>query len=121
MTKLALTLLSALALVGATSAEAATLPANSTTILSGTTSLLAPLSAPVSDSFNGPQSTDQTGRFVAFASDSDGISTQDNDAVENVYVKDRAIGVVTLVSRRTGVLGAPADANCSYPAISDDG
>src|SRR5919204_1395289 len=113
--------LALLALFGASSASAASLSANSTFILSGTSSLLAPLPAPVSDSLGGPESVDQTGRLVAFASRSDGLSGEDDDAVTNVYVKDRLTGAVTLVSRRTGANGAPADQNCDQPAISDDG
>jgi hypothetical protein len=62
MTKLALTSLILLALIGASSAEAASLKADSTVILSGTSSLLAPLPAPVSYSAGGPNAVDQTGR-----------------------------------------------------------
>jgi Tol biopolymer transport system component len=122
MHKLALTTsLIALALVGASGVEAATLQTNSTVILSGTTSLLAPLPAPVGFSAAGPNSVDQTGRFVAFVSQSDGLSTEDNDGVDNVYVKDRVTGAVTLVSRRSGANGTPATENCDDPAISDNG
>src|SRR3954447_16447972 len=121
MTKFALTSLVLLTLIGASSAEAAPLKADSTVILSGTSSLLAPLPAPVSHSFAGPGAVDQTGRFVAFASDSDGLSGDDNDGVENVYVKDRLSGAVTLASRRTGAAGTPATHDCDQPAISDNG
>src|SRR5690349_18386725 len=122
MHKLALTTsLIVLALAGAASAHAATLNPDSTVILSGAQSLLAPLPAPVSFAGGGPNSLDQTGRFVAFVSASDGLSPDDNDGVTNVYVKDRVTGAVTLVSRRSGANGAPANQDCNDPAISDNG
>ena len=102
-------------------ARAATLTPDSTFILGGAPSLLAPLPAPVADSASGPQSVDQTGRFVAFASNSDGLSAAADPAVTNIYVKDRLTGAVTLVSRQTGTDGAPTSQDCFLPAISDDG
>ncbi len=121
MKRIVLILVAAVALIGASAARAAALPADTTAILSGAASLGAPLPAPVARSLSDPQSVDQTGRFVAFASSSDGLSNEDNDAVFNVYVKDRLTGTVTLVSRRTGAAGAPADQNCTDPVISDNG
>lgn len=122
MHKLALTFtLIALALVGVASAGAATLQPDSNVILSGAPSLLAPLPAPVGFSSAGPNSVDQTGRFVAFESASDALSSEDNDGVDNIYVKDRVTGAVTLVSRRSGANGAPATQDCQDPAISDNG
>jgi Tol biopolymer transport system component len=122
MHKFAFTIsLIALVLIGAAGARAATLQTDSTVILSGTPSLLAPLPAPVGFSVGGPNSVDQTGRFVAFASQSDALSAEDNDGVDNVYVKDRVTGAVTLVSRGSGANGAPATQNCDDPAISDNG
>jgi Tol biopolymer transport system component len=121
MTKRALIPLALLALFGASSARAATLSSDTTAILSGTSSLLAPLPAPVSDSASGPSAVDQTGRFVAFTSSSDGLSNDDNDGVENVYVKDRLTGAVTLASRGAGPNGAAATQNCNEAAISRNG
>jgi Tol biopolymer transport system component len=121
MTKFALTLFFALAAVGASSAEAASLPTNSTVILSGTPSLLAPLPAPAATSRAFPGAVSQTGRLVAFESRSDGLSADDDDSVSNVYVKDRVTGAVILVSRRSGATGAPATQDCREGTISDDG
>jgi len=122
MHKLALTFtLIALALIGVAGAEAATLNTDSTVILSGAPSLLAPLPAPVGFTSAGPSSVDQTGRFVAFASASDALSGEDNDGVDNIYLKDRVSGAVTLVSRRSGANGAPSTQDCQDPAISDNG
>jgi Tol biopolymer transport system component len=117
-------LLLALAAIAFSSAQAgaATLAADTTEILSGNSSLLAPLPAPVAPfSSGGQQSVSQDGRFVAFLSASDNLSAEDNDSIANVYVKDRATGAVTLVDRRTGAAGAVADQQCSDPAISDSG
>ncbi|MGZ4200525.1 MAG: hypothetical protein ACXVRH_00535, partial [Thermoleophilaceae bacterium] len=121
MKRIALILAAAVALIGASAARAAALPVDTTAILSGAPSLGAPLPAPVARSLSDPQSVDQTGRFVAFASTSDGLSSEDNDAVSNIYVKDTVAGTVTLVSRRTGAAGAPADQSCTDPVISDNG
>lgn len=116
---LMLTALAALLLPAA--ARAVTIPADTTAILSGAPSLFASLPVPVADSDAGQQAVSSDGRFVAFGSNSDGLGVDDNDAVENVYVKDRVSGSVTLASRRTGAAGAPADASCFNAAISDDG
>src|SRR4051794_27376793 len=102
-------------------AAAATLPADTTAILSGNASLLAPLPAPVADSIAAEQSMSQDGRFAAYVSTSDGLSAEDDDRIENVYVEDRTTGAVTLASRRSGTTGPAADAGCREPAISDDG
>src|SRR3954462_13074612 len=98
-----------LATLAASDAGAASLPVDTTAILSGDASLLAPLPAPVADSAAAQQSMSQDGRFVAFVSSSDGLSADDDDRVENVYVEDRSTGTVTLASRRTGA-GAGAGA-----------
>jgi Tol biopolymer transport system component len=116
---LVLTVLSALIVPAA--ARAVTIPADTTAILSGAPSLFAPLPVPVADSGPAQQATSADGRFVAFSSDSDGLSSEDNDAVDNVYVKDRLTGTVTFASRATGAAGAAADRNCFSAAISDDG
>ena len=102
-------------------AAAASLPADATAILSGTTTLDAPLPTPAGDSRAVSNVTSQDGRFVAFSSVADGLVDGDDDAVENVYVKDLQTGTVTLASRATGAGGEPADARCHDPAISDNG
>lgn len=109
------------AVVVPAAARAVTIPADTTAILSGAPSLFAPLPAPVADSDSSAQAVSANGRFVAFSSNSDGLSADDDDSVENVYVKDQMTGAVTLASRQTGAAGAPADRNCSDPAISDNG
>jgi Tol biopolymer transport system component len=61
------------------------------------------------------------GRFVAFESLADNLSPDDNDAVQNIFVRDIQTGTTTLVSRATGFAGAGGDANSSSPSISADG
>jgi len=102
-------------------ARAATLPADTTAILSGAASLLGELPAPVDRSDATTQAVSKDGRFVAFSSSSDGLSGEDDDSVPNIYVKDMATGAVTLVSRRSGPSGAASHDSCFEPVISDNG
>lgn len=102
-------------------APAATLPAGATALLSGGPSLFEALPTPAGHAYTGRTAVSTTGRFVAFASVADGLSDADDDRVQNVYVKDRDSGAVTLVSRRSSAGGEPSHDNCYDPAISDDG
>ena len=102
-------------------ATAAVLPAGTTAVLSGDSSLFGEFSAPLNFSFSTSNAVSQNGRFVAFTSHSDGLSDQNDDAAENVYVKDTTTGAVTYVSRRSGADGAPSHSDCTTPAISGDG
>ena len=61
------------------------------------------------------------GRFVAFQSSADNLSTADDDAVRDVFVRDTQQNTTTLVSRATGAGGAGADGASSEAAISADG
>ena len=61
------------------------------------------------------------GRHVAFQSHASNLSAGSNPAVRNVYVRDRALGVTTLVSRADGEGGTGADADSGQAAISGDG
>jgi TolB protein len=61
------------------------------------------------------------GRFVAFESDANNLSTEDNNAFTNVFVRDLVAGTTTLVSRASGPGGAGADASAVNPDISSDG
>jgi Tol biopolymer transport system component len=68
------------------------------------------------ESFNPSVSRD--GRLVAFASHADNLSTIDNDAVSNVFIRDVVTGTTTLVSEVEGVAG---DGDSLNPSISSDG
>ena len=61
------------------------------------------------------------GRVVAFESDADNLSSQDDDTVTNVFARDVAAGTTTLVSRAPGPGGAGASAASSSPSVSGDG
>ncbi|HMS61261.1 MAG TPA: hypothetical protein PKD63_03205, partial [Solirubrobacteraceae bacterium] len=61
------------------------------------------------------------GRFVVFASDSDGLSPDDDNTLTNIFVRDRTSGTTTLVSRASGAAGAASNGFSSDPTISDDG
>ena len=116
--------LAALALSGAlsaVSASAATLPAGTTAILSGDSTLFAPFPAPVSTSETRDATVSQDGRFVAFQSQADGLYDGDDDRIASVYVKDRVSGAVILASRASGPQGEPTHDYCYSPSISDKG
>lgn len=59
------------------------------------------------------------GRFVAFESRADNLTTDVLNGTNNIFVKDRQTGAVTLISQSTG--GVSADAFCEWPSISPDG
>jgi hypothetical protein len=61
------------------------------------------------------------GRYVAFESSADNLSGQDNDAVQNVFVRDTQTAATTLVSRASGPAGTAASADSRNPSVSDTG
>lgn len=63
----------------------------------------------------------QNQRYIAFVSEADGISAEDDNSVSNVYVRDRAGGTTILVSRADGPTGAGANGSSSNPSISANG
>ncbi len=77
--------------------------------------------APADDTSQAP-SISADGRFVAFASEADNLSTEDVDAQQSVFVRDVDTGTTTLVSRQSAALGgAAADDFSETPSISADG
>jgi Tol biopolymer transport system component len=60
------------------------------------------------------------GRFVAFESGADNLSSGDNDAVQNVFLRDTQDSTTRLISRVTGP-GAGGNGNSGNPAISPNG
>jgi|GEM_PF-2337434 len=103
-----LALLLALALLAPAAALAA--PAGSTFLVSrpdGTGPV-----APAGDNGSfGPLAVSPEGRYVAFASDADGFAPGADSRVANVFLRDTATGVTTLVSRSDGPNGVGANAN----------
>jgi Tol biopolymer transport system component len=61
------------------------------------------------------------GRYVAFQSDADNFSTEDNNSYKNIFVRDLVGGTTTYVSRASGVGGTAGDDNSFEPSISADG
>ena len=54
-------------------------------------------------------------------SQADGLSADDDDRFTNVYVRDRALNITTLVSRADGPAGAGGNGSSEEPSISADG
>ncbi|MGD9570344.1 MAG: hypothetical protein AB7V62_00485 [Thermoleophilia bacterium] len=61
------------------------------------------------------------GRYVAFESDGNNLSAEDDNGVTNIFVRDLLSGTTVLVSRATGPSGAGADESSEAPSISADG
>ncbi len=61
------------------------------------------------------------GRQVAFGSSADNLSTEDDDGVDDVFVRDLVVGTTTLASRAAGAAGAPANATSTQTALAADG
>ena len=73
-----------------------------------------------SSSFDAVISAD--GRYVAFHSDANNLSTADNNAVTNAFVRDLATDTTILISRQSAVDGgAGADGSSFDTAISPNG
>ena len=79
-----------------------------------------PAGAPV-DSDAVDSSISAGGAQVAFDTEANNLSAEDNNTLVNIFVRDAFTDVTTLVSRATGVAGAAADGNSFGPAISSDG
>src|SRR5438093_9797372 len=58
-----------------------------------------------------PPSISADGRYVVFDSDANNLSTEDNNAVINVFVRDLVTNTTTFASRASGPTGAAGDAN----------
>ena len=62
------------------------------------------------------------GRYVAFDSQADNLSTADDNSVPNVFVRDTQTNTTTLVSRKSATGGgAGSTTESGQPAISADG
>jgi Tol biopolymer transport system component len=59
------------------------------------------------------------GRFIAFESVADNLSSADDDGVRNVFVRDTYLNTTTLVSRASD--GSAANGDSSHPAVSVNG
>jgi Tol biopolymer transport system component len=61
------------------------------------------------------------GRDVAFVSRATNLADGANGAVDQVFVRDLQANLTTLVSRASGVSGAPGDGQSSRPTVSREG
>ncbi|WP_020519219.1 CBM96 family carbohydrate-binding protein [Catelliglobosispora koreensis] len=61
------------------------------------------------------------GRYIAFVSDADNLSTEDDNSQPNIFVRDTVAGVTTLVNRADGMTGAAANGPSGLPSITPDG
>jgi Tol biopolymer transport system component len=78
-----------------------------------------PAGAPVDAGAFEP-SISASGAQVAFSSDADNISGEDDNAFRNVFVRDAATNVTTLASRATGAGGVAGDGFSLNASISAD-
>ncbi len=60
------------------------------------------------------------GRYVAFSSDANNLSSADNDAFSNIFLRDRQGGTI-LASRAQGAAGAGGANNSGLPSVSANG
>ena len=60
------------------------------------------------------------GRFIAFQSSAGNLSTEDT-ADADVFIRSMDAGTTTLVSRKSGATGEPADGSSYAPVLSRDG
>jgi hypothetical protein len=73
------------------------------------------------DGVSGGASISADGRFVAFASEADNLSGEDDNTILNVFVRDLQTGETSLVSRASGAAGAAGNGFSDTPSISADG
>src|SRR5688500_12409240 len=83
-------------------AQAGAADAGATLLLSRPSGLGALPAATTTSSFSGVRSVSENGRFVVFVSGADGLSPDDDDEFQNIFVRDTQTNTTTLVSRSTG-------------------
>jgi Tol biopolymer transport system component len=94
-------------------------------LVAGTTELISahdpslPSGTPNAHSSLGPASSSADGRFVAFSSEADNLASNDTNGCRDVFVRDLATGVTTLVSVDTN--GFSGDGVSTDATMSPDG
>jgi Tol biopolymer transport system component len=90
----------------------------------GTTTLVSradgPAGAPA-DATPFQPSISSDGRVVAFESAANNLSSEDDNAVTNIFARDAVSGTTTLVSRASGPGGAGGTGGSTSPSVSGDG
>ncbi len=79
------------------------------------------LSGAAGDDASSQPSVSDDGRYVAFLSKANDLSPDDDDAVDNVFVRDVVAGTTTLESRGSGPTGSQSTSNAAAPSLSGDG
>jgi Tol biopolymer transport system component len=74
---------------------------------------------PVGDGGSGAPDISPSGRFVSFVSDANNLSSEDDNTVENLFLRDLDASTTALVSRATGAAGAGANDNSIDPVVAD--
>ncbi len=69
----------------------------------------------------GRRAVSADGRYIAFLSNADHLSAEDDNSVQNAFVRDLVTDTTALVGRASGAGGASANAFTSSVAISADG
>ena len=90
----------------------------------GVTTLVSRASGPAGaggDGGSSRPSISADGRLVVFSSFARNLSADDEDAYEDVFVRDTVLGTTTLVSRASGLAGAGGDHASFGGVISADG
>jgi Tol biopolymer transport system component len=97
-------------------------------LVAGTTTLVSRASGAGGAGANRPAqrpAISADGRFVAFQSDADNLSPDDDDPPtdrqNDIFVRDLVANTTILVSRASGASGAPGDGGSFNPSISGDG
>ncbi len=96
-------------------------------IQAGTTTLVSRATGPAGAGADGlsrsmrSSSISADGRHVAFDSPADNLSTNDNNAYFNIFVRDIQAGTTTLVSRASGPGRVGGDGSSSEAALSAEG
>lgn len=73
------------------------------------------------DTNSASQAISADGRFVVFSSEATNLTDDDEDAFQDIFVRDRLTNTTELVSRDDGMAGDAADDDSRRPSISADG
>jgi Tol biopolymer transport system component len=99
-------------------APAATASAQTTALVSRPDGFGGGTLAPVNDSFSDDRAVSADGRYVAFSSQADGLSPDDDDdRARQIFVRDRLTGETILASRGNGPAGTAGNGDSFSPAI----
>jgi hypothetical protein len=90
---------------------------NTTAIASRASGATGPTAASAADE----PSISADGRYVAFRTAADNLSTEDGDSTDDVFERDLTAATTTLISRADGATGAAGASGSGSPSVADDG